>query len=211
MTIVYLDYVVPGSILLPIALLIPKLRDTPVYIKLLFYYLVISALVNATGIIMARNNMPNLWLIHIQTTLESFLLLWFFRYVIRNPVVLKVILALMIGFPLFCVINLLFIQGIDNFPSYTRPFEALIFIALCMIYWGQESEADIHWAAIPNNWFVTGLFLYFSGAFFIFLFSNFLAGYVTNKVMDIAWYTHATLILLMYILIAIGFLKCKKQ
>jgi len=211
MTIVYLDYIVPGSILLPIAVLIPKLRDTPAYIKLLFYYLVISALVNATCIIMARYNTPNLWMIHIQTTLESLLLLWFFRYIIRNPVVLKVILALMIGFPLFCVLNLLFIQGIHNYPSYTRPFEALIFIALSMFYWVQESEEDIHWAAIPANWFVTGLLLYFSGAFFLFLFQNYLIKFVTNDVIYIVWYVHATLVMLMYILFAIGFQKCKKQ
>jgi hypothetical protein len=211
MTIVYLDYVVPGSVLLPIAILLPKVRHTPVYAKLLFSYLLISALVNATFIIMARNNIPNLWIIHIYTALESFLLLWFFKYIIKKPIALKVIQALMIGFPLFCVFNFLFLQSIYNFNTYARPFEAFIFIALSMIYWGQESEEDIHWAAIPANWFVTGLLLYFSGAFFIFLFSNYLAGYVTNKVMDIAWYTHATLILLMYILFAIGFLKCKKQ
>jgi hypothetical protein len=211
MTIVYLDYVVPGSILLPIAVLLPKVRQTPAYVKLLFYFLVISALVNATCIIMARNNLPNLWMIHIQTILESFLLLWFFKYIIRNPAIRKVIKVLMIGFPLFCVFNLLFIQGIQSFPSYTRPFEALIFITLCMIYWGQQSDENISWAANPASWFVTGLLLYFSGAFFIFLFSSFLAGYVSNKVMDIAWYTHATLIMLMYILLAIGFLKCKKQ
>jgi hypothetical protein len=211
MTIVYFDYVVPGAVLLPIAILLPKLRHMPAYIKLLFYYLVIAAIMNVTSIITARNDIDNLWILHFYTALESFLLLWFFKFIIKNPSVLKVIQVLMIAFPLFCVFNLFFIQGIDSFPSYTRPFEALIFIALCMIYWVEESEEDAHWAGIPANWFVTGLLLYFSGAFFIFLFSNFLTGYVTNKVEDIAWYTHATLILLMYILLAIGFLKCKKQ
>ena len=211
MTIVYLDYVVPGSILLPIAILLPKLKDVPAYIKLLFYSLVISAIINTICIMMARNGIPNLWMIHIQTILESFLLLWFFEYVIKKKVTLKVIQVLRIGFPLFCVFNLLFIQGIHSFPSYTRPFEAIIFIALCMIYWWQESDENNRWTTIPANWFVTGLLLYFSGAFFIFLFSNYLAGYVSYSVMIIAWYTHATLIMLMYILVAIGFLKWKKQ
>ena len=167
-TIVYFDYVVPGSILLPIAVFLLKIRDTPAYIKLLFYYLIISALVNVIGIIMARNKIPNLWLIHIYTALESFLLLWFFKYIIKKPVVLKAINVLIIGFPLFCVFNFLFLQSIYNFNTYTRPIEAIIFIALCMIYWGQEGEEDIHWAASPANWFVTGLLLYFSGAFFIY-------------------------------------------
>lgn len=211
MIIVYLDYIVPGSVLLPVALLIPKLRDIPVYIRLLFYYLVFTAVVNATIIIMARNDTPNLWVFHLYTALESFLLLWFFKYITRKPIVLKAVQALMIGFPLFCVINLFFIQGYDNYPSYTRPFEALIFIALCMIYWVQESEADIHWRDNPSNWFITGLLLYFSGAFFLFLFQNYLIEFVTTDVMYIVWYGHATLVMVMYILFAIGFLKCKKQ
>jgi hypothetical protein len=211
MTIVYFDYIVPGTVLIPIAVLIPKLKNTPAYIKLLFYYLVISAIVNAISIITARNNIPNVWMLHIYTALESFLLLWFFRFIIKKPAVKKVIQTLIIGFPLFCVFNFLFLQSISHFNTYTRPIEALIFITLSMIYWAQESEKDIRWAEIPANWFVTGLLLYFSGAFFIFLFSNYLSGYVSGKVMDIAWYTHATLILLMYILFAIGFLKCKKQ
>jgi len=211
MTIVYLDYIVPASILIPIAVVLTKIKGTHIYIQLLFYYLVLSAVVNVTCIIMARNNIPNLWMIHIQTIFESFLLLWFFKYLVKNSIVVNVIKVLMIGFPLFCVFNLLFIQGFESFPSYTRPFEAIIFIALCMIYWGQDGNENNRWASVPDNWFVLGLFLYFSGAFFIFLFSNYLAGYVSYSVMDIAWYTHATLVMLMYILLAIGFLKCKRQ
>lgn len=209
MTIIYLDYVVPGSILIPIAVLLPGYRGAPIYVRILFWYLVVTALVNAAGIIMARNNLPNIWLIHILTAMESFLLFWFFSHIIKKQSIRTITRFLMIVFPLFCIINLLFIQGTRNFPSYTRPAEALLFIALCMIYWAQESDEERSWAAVPSNWFVTGLFLYFSGAFIIFLFSSYLAGYVSFKVMDIAWYTHATLILLMYILFAIGFRKCK--
>lgn len=211
MTLVYLDYIVPGSILIPIAVLLPKVRVTPLYINLLFYYLVISALVNAICIIMARNDIPNLWMIHIQTTLESFLLLWFFSYVIKSHVILKVIQVLMIALPLFCIINLLLIQGIGSYPSYSRAIEALMFIALSMIYWAQESEDEKAWTGIPANWFVTGILLYFSGAFFLFLLQNYLVKLVSVKVIYIAWYTHATLAMLMYILFAIGFLKWKKR
>jgi hypothetical protein len=211
MTIVYLDYVVPASVLLPIAVVLPKLRNPPVQIKLLFYFLAISAMINAACIIMARNDIPNLWLIHIQTIQESFLLLWFFRFIIKNPIVLNVIQVLQICFPVFCIFNLLFIQGLNSFPSYTRAFEAIIFIALCMLYWWQENEGNIRWTSVLMNWIVMGFFVYFTGSFFIFLFSNYLTGYVTRSVIDIAWYTHATLVMLMYILIAIGFLNWKKQ
>lgn len=211
MTIVYLDYIVPGSILIPIAILLPKIRGTPVYLKLLFYFLVLSAIVNAVSIIKARNNETNLEMIHIQTILEAFLLLWFFSYIIRNKAVHSVVRVLIIALPIFCIVNLLFIQGKDVYPSYTRPFVALIFIALCMVYWVQESEEDIPWATLPSNWFVTGLLLYFSGAFFLFLFQNYLIEFVSNEVLKIVWYGHATLAMLMYILFAIGFLKWKKR
>lgn len=211
MTIVYFDYIVPATVLIPIAVLIPKLGKSPAYIKWLFFYLVISAITNVISIITARYDIPNLWLTHIYTSLESFILLCFFRLIIKKTTIRNVITVLIILFPLFCILNFLFLQSFYDFNTYTRPVEALIFVALSMIYWGQESEDDIRWSDVPADWFVISLFLYFSGAFFIFLFSNYLAGYVSTKVMDIAWYTHATLIGLMYILIAIGFLKWEKQ
>ena len=62
----------------------------------------------------------------------------------------------------------------------------------------------------PNNWIVTGLMLYFAGAFFLFLLANYTLAGANRHARNIIWDAHATLVLIMYLLMAVGFMKCKK-
>ena len=143
-------------------------------------------------------------------------LLNFFKFIIKNQSARSVLQILLWAFPLFCVINFSLLQSFYDFNTYSRPGEAIIFIALSMIYWWQDHEeyAETSWTNISTNWFVTGLMLYFAGSFFLFLFSNYLLTIISvesrKNVSHIAWNTHGTFMLIMYLLIAVGFMKCKK-
>jgi hypothetical protein len=91
--------------------------------------------------------------------------------------------------------------------------EAIILIALCAVYWwqGTEEDSEKSWGNIPNNWIVTGLMLYFAGAFFLFLlFNYFISPQAIKKVNSIILDVHATLVLIMYLLMTVGLLKCRK-
>jgi hypothetical protein len=209
----YRQIIVPASILLPIYIAASRFRKLPDYAKWILYYLVFAATVNTTVTILTWNRVPNLWLLHIYTALESFLLLYYFKLIVLNKTTKSVIRILLLAFPLFCIINFLFLQSLYNFNTYTRPVEAIILVALCSIYWWQENEEDSEkpWGNIPNNWFVTGIMLYFAGAFFMFLLANyFITPEAIKKVKNIVWDTHATLVLIMYLLMALGFIKCRK-
>jgi hypothetical protein len=114
-------------------------------------------------------------------------------------------------FPLFCIVNILFLQGIDRHNTYSRPLEAIMFIALSVCYWwyaGNEESSDA-WTSVPVNWILSGLLLYFSSSFFLFVFSNYLAGKYSLSVNELVWNIHATLVVIMYFLFTIGFIKCK--
>jgi hypothetical protein len=209
----YRQIVVPASILLPIMIAVSGYRKLPDYAKWLLYYLVLAAIVNTTATITTWNKVPNLWLLHIYTTLESFLLLYYFKLIIINKKIRSVVGILLWAFPLFCIINFLFLQSINNFNTYTRPIEAIILITLCAVYWWQENETDSEksWGDIPNNWFVTGIMLYFAGAFIMFLLANYLiTQQAIRKAKNIIMDTHASFVLIMYLLMAVGFLKCRK-
>jgi len=88
-----------------------------------------------------------------------------------NKTVNTIITVLLGAFPLYCIINLLFLQEFNDFNTYTRPVEAIMFLALCAVYWWQDNEEDSEkrWENIPNNWIVTGIMIFFAGALFIFL------------------------------------------
>lgn len=209
----YRQIIVPASILIPIIIVISRLGRMPTYAKCLLIYLVISAIVNTTAIILTWNRIPNLWLLHIYTILESFLLLYYFKLIIINKSVNLIIRVLLWAFPVFCIINFLFLQSLYNFNTYARPVEAIMFITLCAVYWWQENQEDSEksWGNIPNNWIVTGLMLYFAGVFFLFLLAKYImTGVANKKAWNLVWDTHATLVLIMYLLMAVGFVKCKK-
>jgi len=85
-----------------------------------------------------------------------------------------------------------------------------------LIYFAQNNEDGIEkkWVVNPINWVSTGLLLYFSGALFIFSFSNMTSLQKVSKYhsLDVLiWDIHATLLLIMYLLFAIGFSKCRKN
>ena len=117
----YRQIIVPESILIPIFIAMSRFRNLPAYAKCLLIYLVISGIVNTIATILAKNHMNNLWLLHIYTILESFLLLYYFKLITLNRSVNSVIRVLLWAFPLFCIINFLFLQSLYNFNTYARP------------------------------------------------------------------------------------------
>ena len=209
----YRQIIVPASILIPISIAVSGYRNLPGYAKWLLYYLVFAATVNTIVTILTWNGVRNLWIFHFYTAIESFLLLYYFKFIILNKKINSIIRVLLWAFPLFCVVNFLFLQSLYNFNTYTRPIEAIIMITLCAVYWWQENEADSEkpWGNIPNNWFVTAIMLYFAGAFFMFLLANYLiTPLAAKKAKNIIMDTNASFVLIMYLLMAVGFLKCRK-
>src|SRR5690349_14416951 len=98
----YRQIIVPASILLPIIIAISRFREMPVYAKWLLYYLFFAAIVNTTATILTWNGIRNLWLLHIYTTIESFLLLYYFKLIIINKIIHSIVRILLLAFPLFC-------------------------------------------------------------------------------------------------------------
>src|SRR6187200_274708 len=113
----YRQIIVPASILVPVSIAVFRYGKLPPYGKCLLYYLVFTGAVNITAIILAWNGMNNIWLLHILTPVESFFLLFYFRYVIPNKKVTALIGILMWVFPLFCAVNSLFLQDLSNFNT----------------------------------------------------------------------------------------------
>lgn len=213
---IFLTIIAPGSIIIPIAVFTARYRKMPSFTFILFIYLISSAVLNTTAIILALNKFRNAWLFNINTITESVLLLLFFLHIITSKKNRTLITWLLYVFPAYCLVNMLLIQQVNVFNTYTRAAEAIIFILLSVIYWWQadEDSAEMTWGEIASNWVVAGLMLYFAGGFFIFLLQNYLLHYLpapeVKRALDIAWTANGAFILIMYQLFAIGFTKYKK-
>ena len=202
--------VVPLTILIPILIGLFRYKSLSFNFKIIWLYLLATAVINTAATIIGRvyhaNNMP---LVHFYTLIEGVLFIWFYQYLSREGS-RKWILILRITFALFCVLNALFFQSIHLYSSYTRYAESIICILFALKFFAELALSDNKPLKLPAFYFNTGIFLYFSGSFILFIFSNFISQKLSASTMLIFWSGHSSLVLLMYILFSIGFIKCKK-
>lgn len=199
MNYVYMRVVAPSFIILPLVIAGVYYHRLTKAMRVLFYYLLVTAVISIVSTLLAINHIRNTPLIHSDTVIETLFLLYFFDLLFADNRMSSYLRPLMVLFPVFCCINFIFLQSIYSFNAYTRALEAMLFITLSMLYWIYRND-NISWLHISANWIVSGLLLYFSAAFFLFVFGNYLSASL------LAWNIHATLILIMYLLFATGFL-----
>jgi hypothetical protein len=206
----YIAVLVPASVLLPICVagLTYKRLERPQ--KAIFFYLIFAGIVDGVSSYMSVHRIGNLWLLHVYTAVETVMLLWFYRSILVNGQVKRVIDYLMVLFPLVCAANIIWGQGMLRYNTYTRPVEALILIYMGLTCFFERSQAPVDsrlGLQKAISWFNAGILLYFSAAFFIFIFSNYLVHGNAFSLFIIV--CHATFVLLMYVLFTIGFLQCR--
>ncbi|HEY0271806.1 MAG TPA: hypothetical protein VGC22_01420 [Chitinophaga sp.] len=210
--LIYTGIIVPLSVLLPLAAGIARYKALPKALRIIFFYLWVDGLVNLVAILLADFHVNNLPVLHVFTILEWWCLAYFYRQVLNSAPAKRILLYGMICFPVICIINFTWFQSLLHFNTYTRPLETLLVMGCSLAYFAQTNDAATAWGQSAINWINTGILLYFSGALFIFSFSNLTVTHMSRKVASInvlVWNIHATLLLAMYLLFTIGFLKCR--
>ena len=202
----FVTYIVPLSILLPILFALFNYDKLQSASRLLFSYLIISGLINLLAIIVVKFfKMRNLPLLHVYTIMEAIFILSYFRVIFTDIRIKKVLLYLTILFPILCILNFTFLQSIYTFNTYTRPLEAIIITFFCLLYLYKSGFTE-NWINKPTSWFNMGILIYFPVACIIFILSNYLVFGRMNKAMNsMIWNLHAVLVMFMYVLWAKGF------
>lgn len=206
---IFVGVVVPYSLLLPILIALLHFRQLNKAAKVIFTYLICSGLVSLLSTYIVRylhvNNLP---LFHIYTLIEFILLTEFYKQLLPFR---KTITIVQICFFFACVINSVFVQSIYQFNSYTLTLEALVVMLFAVNYFA-KLFADINDKKLLEQssfWFNIGLFLYFSGSYMLYNFSNYVLIQSKHSFI-VVWNIRAAFLLLMYLLFTIGFWKCKK-
>jgi hypothetical protein len=208
----FMGVIVPWSILLPLLFGIYKYRALSQPGKILLFYVMATGLINVAASVVGKvyhaNNLP---LLHFLTVIECFFFVGFYRKLLFSNTVPLGYRLLPWLFLLLCIGNAIYFQSVFAFNTYVRSIEALIVMLLAVNYFARLAISDVMGRVLvsPNFWFNTGIFLYFSSSFTLFNFANFTIE-IAKKNFFIVWTIHAALVLLMYILFTIGFVKCKK-
>lgn len=211
LTYLYIGVIVPASVIIPIVFAIVKYRHLNKPLTIIFLYLLFAGVVNACAAGLAFRHINNLPLLHVYTILEFLFLGVFFYQFTGIPKIRKLMLGSILLFPLYGVINFTFIQDLHVFNSYTRPVEAILLIVFSLVYLYIKTLDDhnLTWHTQPETWIVIGILIYFSSSLVQFSFSNVVSSLVSRDIKFFIWGIHATLVLIMYLLFAVGFAKCK--
>jgi hypothetical protein len=213
MTIDFIGVIAPLCILPPIFISAVRWKFLTEEAKWIFWYLLITALISLAATVIGKvfheNNMP---LVHLLTAVEMILFIGYYKIVLSKKDNKQLYIFLSIGFIIFCIINAFYIQGIHSYSSYTRSVEAIICMLFALNYFAGLATGRISSKGVtnPNFYFNAGIFLYFSGAFMLFIFSNFIVSNLSKPDFMIIWTIHAVLVLIMYLFFSIAFVLCKK-
>jgi hypothetical protein len=202
---IFMSVVAPAFILVPLVTAVVHYRYLPAGAKVLFVYLLFDALVSIASSALAYHHVPNMPLYHFATMVDTVLLLYFFKLVFAAHSWAGYLTVPLFLFPSLGIVNMLFLQPLFSFNSYMLSLKTILIIVLCFFYWWQyEPVAGKAWKDIPLHWIVSGLLLYFSSAFLLFTFSDFLLSVSSRSTFIVLWNIHAGVSVMMFLLLAIG-------
>ncbi|MBA4057372.1 MAG: hypothetical protein C0490_21845 [Marivirga sp.] len=116
----------------------------------------------------------------------------------------KSFLTIGILFVVVALINLLFIQKMDN-NTYTKVIRSIILISYCVFYC-YRLMVDLpvqHLHRVPMFWYNSGILIFNAGTLFLFLFTNYLVEVLHNDLL-IYWTLHNILHIIQTLVIIFG-------
>lgn len=159
-------------------------------------------------VIMGYQNIP---LMHLYVPVKFILFSMVYRYYLKGFVSTYIIMSVAVLFVLFSVVNSFFIQSVHEYNSYVRAIGAFI-LAVYALLWFMKTLKNLEIPRLrdePFVWINTGAILYFSGSFFVFILSKLLLEQSVSLMAKAFWIS-SSLVMLFYLLIAVGFWKSKK-
>lgn len=207
--LLYVMYIVPATILLPVLIALKNYTFLTKPLKTIFWFLILSGSLNLVNLIMIAFHQFTAQLFSIYTVIE-FLFLSLFHSCFYGKKHRNIIYLVVAVFTVLCIVNFLFIQNKIEFNTYTRSTGAIVLIVYSLLFILKQNNEEQNWGDNVYNWINAGILLYLASCLFMFIFSNYLlnAGAHINR---IVWGTHDTILIIEYILFAVGFYKCKTQ
>lgn len=177
-------------------------------LKVITYYLFLSALTEILAAVLAQIKVHNLPLLHVYTIVQFILIARFYGIVLSGFIPPRLTRWCMYFFIAFSLVNSLFFQTIHTNNTYARTLESLLAITFSLtLFYRIISEMRIE--RLENSaifWINAAFLIYFSSTIFLFVMSNFILP--LNTTLNIyLWGLHAVISTFHYILISIGLWK----
>lgn len=209
--LIYLDIVIPVLSLLAVLVLLSLKKATLVKTDIaLLTFFILQIVLNSLANYLQDNQVNNHWLYHTNALLTQLLFSGCFYLLFQTRKHKMVALIGFTSFVLFFILNILFLQPLSTFPSYSYAFGSLLLVVyglLCFQSWFEMMPAT-NILSLKEFWAVAGILLYFGSGFFIFITYHYLS-IVSSKDVGILWKFH-NIFLALGCLVFLRAFTCKK-
>ncbi len=196
------DYIITySSVLSPLLPILFFRRWNQKYLYAISAFILVSFLSDIISITVLRGQ-PNYNFLKLYGWVETVLLILFYHYVFNKSKVLLLYIGGAISVIYFYVS---FNVEVQQFNALGRSFESILMIVLSLILLYQifKNEDDIFIDKSAIFWINIGILLYFSGALFSFILSN----YILDTTVKATWILHNSSNVLKNAILAVGLWK----
>ena len=203
----YVSILVPVSVFVPLTVGFSKYKMLDIKARIVTWYLVFDGVSNLIYYLLALYHKNNMVVSHFFTVLELFILSMYYVKSSESTQLTRFIRFVIFAFIVAAIMNILFFQDIQSYNSYTRSVETLILIILSINNFIKllDNSDKASKYRVSEVYFTSAILLYFSGAFLIFTIFNLFD--IAIGLEMLLWNTHATFLLFMYLLFAVGLWK----
>lgn len=167
-------YAALGCLAISLLLLIKHRKELPSTLQLLGYCLLWSFLIEISAKIFIQLEINNLPLLHLYT-LGEFLLwsLFYQKVLLKRSATRKLSNYFIFGILLLLISNSLFIEDIWGFNSYAKTLVSSLIIGYAIFYQARLLNEASPEGSASLTLINSGVLIYYTGSFLIFLFSNY--------------------------------------
>jgi hypothetical protein len=207
---IYSTYVVPVTVLIPIFFAIKNYRYLSAPMVTILHFLLFSGIANLVNLVSISLHYSSIGIFHIYTVFEFlFISLFYLNFYNRRG---KKYFWLVIGtFTTLSVANSMFVQN-TLYNTYAHSAQTVIFLVYSMLFVSNQTNTNenMNWSDNKYNWVNTGILIYYASGLLMFASINYMLK-ASLALSNIVWTIHDTILMLEYVLFAIGFYKCRPQ
>ena len=185
-----------------------KLQGT--VLQLFPYFLLFIVITELAGLYTGKVlHKPNVWFYNITTVVEFCFYSFFFSKILKkNRKATSIILYI---YPVLATLNILFVQGLTRFHSYTMVLGSLfmIFFSCCYFYESLLNPGKKQIQKEAVFWIVTGVFFFYLGDILYNTLFNILTKYQVNIAAKLFLAINNNLVIVLYSCFTIGFIVWK--
>jgi len=174
------------------------------YLRLFPFFLLLCAVSEILSDYLTLHNRSNLYISNPLTIITCSYYCLTIYWIIQSRKVKKIIIGVLIIYPISSFLNILFIQGTHSFHTVTYSIGCLIIVALSIYYFLElfQLTRTLNLVRQPAFWICSGLLFYYSCTFPLYGVTNIIPQAVVNNLLIV----FQLLDVLLYLSFTIAFL-----